>query len=89
MALDPGTHLGPYEPVDCVITHTYMTPNLVLENDAEWASFDVTSDGPEPKVKVNDKITPDVTFGCWSIERTFPMIAAEARAVLASFQPPL
>ncbi len=77
---------GPYEGSDCVITHVYYTPNVMLENGAEWVTFDVTPTGLEPKVEVNDKITPQIAFGGWDMRGASWLVGAVTEIVRA-FEP--
>jgi hypothetical protein len=59
--------VGHYELFDCTLTHSNFFARLVLENGAQWVRLDVTPTGPEPKVKVNDKFTPEISFGGWDM----------------------
>jgi hypothetical protein len=49
--------------VDCEIVATNVFLVYGLQNGAKWAEFTVRPIGPEPKVHVNDNITPEVVIG--------------------------
>jgi hypothetical protein len=76
------TEVGHYTPIDCTINHAAVETIVTLENGAKWAGFDVTPNGPEPKVEVKDKIG-DITVEFGSCRCTIGMLPVIRNTVVS------
>ncbi|HTX30084.1 MAG TPA: hypothetical protein VMD09_01800 [Solirubrobacteraceae bacterium] len=61
------SQVGNYTPINCEILDTNHFIQVHLENGATWTEFKVRPTGPEPKVDVDDKITPAIQFGAYRV----------------------
>jgi hypothetical protein len=74
--------LGPYEGIDCVVGECRSTLNLTLENGAHWVTCDVTPTGPEPKMKVEDRVSAEkIEFGGGDMEH-LKWVASSVREIV-------
>lgn len=82
-------HMGPYEGINCVVTDSRGTLNLILKDGAHWVTIDVTPTGPgEPEVKMDDYVSdPRIEFaGAGGVER-LKWVASSVREIVRGFEP--
>ena len=82
------TEFGNLKAVDCEITHQNLFIQFFLKAGATWAILDITNPGPDPKVKVEDRVVPEVMLeGGQGIRRTFDSLADGLAQMIRIFEP--
>ncbi len=79
--------IGDWYASDCLVHHIDITVPFPLENGAQWATANVTPTGPEPKVKVEDRLFPHVAFGGRSIELLRGEVLGAVLSIARTFEP--